>query len=74
MPSSAAATLPGSSEVYCAPWAASTLPRMTSEVPVARPRSVRTARGRACPLNVISAVASAAATATVSAAAMITRR
>ena len=74
MPSSAVEILPGSSEVYCAAWLLLALPRMTSEVPVAWVRSCRTARGRAWPLNVISAVASAAATATVSAAAMITRR
>ena len=74
MPSSAAEILPGSSEVYCAPWAALTLPRMTSEVPAPGLRSCRTARGRAWLLKVTSAVASAAATAIVRAAAMITRR
>ena len=74
MPSSAAEILAGSREVYCAPWPASTWPTVTSEVPVARPRSVLTARGSACPLTVASAVASAAATATVSAAATITMR
>ena len=74
MPSSAAEILAGSSEVYCAPWLASTVPTVTSEVPVARPSSCRTARGSACPLKATSAVASAAATATVSAAATITMR
>jgi hypothetical protein len=51
-----------------------TLPLMTNEVPVARLRSCRTARGSAWLLKVTSAVASAAATAIVKAAAMITRR
>ena len=74
MPSSAEEILPGSSEVYCAPWLLLTLPLMTNEVPVARLRSCRTARGSAWLLNVTSAVASAAATAIVKAAAMITRR
>ena len=74
MPSSAAEILPGSREVYCAPWLALTLPPMTNEVPVARLRSCRTARGRAWLLKVTSAVASAAATAIVKAAAMITSR
>ena len=66
--------MPGSREVYRAPWAAVTLPRMTNEVPAARLRSCRTARGRAWLLTVTSAVASAAATAIVKAAAMITSR
>jgi len=74
VPSSAAEIVPRSSEVYCAPWLASTLPLMTSDVPAARARSCRTARGRAWPPKVTSAVARAAATATVTAAAMITRR
>jgi hypothetical protein len=47
---------------------------MTNEVPVARLRSCRTARGRAWLLKVTSAAASATATAIVNAAAMITSR
>ncbi len=61
-------------DVYWAAWLASTLPVMTSAVPFARLRSWRTARGRAWPLKDASAVASAAATMMVSAAAMMTRR
>ena len=60
--------------MYWAAWLALTLPLIDSEVPVAWPRSWRTARGSACPLNVASAVARAAATTVVSAAAMITSR
>ena len=60
--------------MYWAAWLALTLPLTDSEVPAAWPRSWRTARGRAWPLNVASAVARAAATTVVSAAAMITSR
>ena len=45
-----------------------------SAVPLAWLRSWRTARGRACPLNTTSAVASAAVTTMVNAAAMTTSR
>jgi len=76
VPSSAEPIRPGSAEVYWAAWLALTLPLplITSAVPVAPLRSWPTARGRACPLKVASAEASAAATTMVSAAAMMTRR
>ena len=76
MPSSAEEIRPGSAAVYWAAWPALTLPLplITSAVPFAPLRSWRTARGSACPLKVASAVASAAATKMVSAAAMMTRR
>ena len=74
MPASAEEIMPGSWDVYCAPWLALTLPVMTRAVPLAPLRSWRTARGKACPLKAASAVASAAATTTVSAAAIITMR
>ena len=60
--------------MYWAAWPALTLPLVDSVVPVAWPRSWRTARGSAWPLKVASAVARAAATTVVSAAAMITSR
>ena len=75
MPSSAVEILPGSRAVYWAPWLLSTpLPLILIEVPAAWLRSCRTARGRAWLLNMVSAVARAAATVTVRAAATMTRR
>ena len=74
MPSSAVEILPGSRVVYCAPWLLLTLPTMVIEVPAAWLRSCRTARGSAWLLNVASAVARAAATVTVRAAATMTSR
>ena len=64
----------GRMELYWAAWLALTLPLTASVVPFALPRSWRTARGSAWPLKVASAVARAAATMVVSAAAMITSR
>ena len=74
MPPRAEEICDGRTAAYWAAWAALTLPASDSVVPVAWPRSWRTARGSACPLNVASATASAAVTAVVSAAAMITSR
>ncbi len=74
MPSSAAEIRAGSRAVYWAAWLASTSPVMISAVPLAPLRSWRTARGRAWPLKVASAVASAAVTTMVSAAAIMAKR
>ena len=74
MPSRTGLIRPGSSAVYWAAWLAGTVPLMASAVPLAWLRSWRTARGRAWLLKTASAVARAAATTVVSAAATITRR
>jgi len=64
----------GKMALYWAAWLPLTLPLIDSVVPGACERSWRTARGSAWPLKVASAVARAAATMVVSAAAMITSR
>jgi len=64
----------GRTASYWAAWLALTLPLIDIEVPAAWLRSWRTARGSAWPLKAARAVARAAATIVVSAAATITSR